>query len=547
MARTVADQLWEMLANAGVRRCYGIVGDALNPVTDALRRSGRVEFTHVRHEEYGAFAAAAEAQLTGRPVAVCGAAGPGAAHLVNGLIDAKHESAPVIAIAGDVTRATMDTDALQELNPYHFFQPASLYTARVVAASQARAVFQTAVTTALLEHGPVVISLPSDVARAAAKPGWAETHAPRVDPAPPRPHEQDLAAMAEIINSANAVTVFAGYGVKGAAAEVAAFADLVQAPVVFTLRGKQFVEGTTRNAVGMTGLLGWGGAPGALHQADLVVLLGCDFPYTDYLPDAVPAIQVDKSPAHIGRRMPVSLGVVGDVGGTLRGLLPRLRVKTDGAHLARHLAETERWRSRLRGCAAASAGRTPIRPEHLAAVISELAAEDAIFTVDTGTPCLWAARHIQGTGKRRIIGSLSWSSMASAAPYGFGAALAEPDRQVIALCGDGGFTMLGLGDLITQVRYGARVVNVVFNNQQLDFVNIEQREAGYPLFGADLPNPDLAGVATALGAHGIRVTDPAAVRGAVRDALAFQDGPVVLDVVVGVASDRTHGAVLSPM
>ncbi|MDR1118920.1 MAG: ubiquinone-dependent pyruvate dehydrogenase, partial [Bifidobacteriaceae bacterium] len=348
MSRNVADQMWEMLANAGVERCYGIVGDALNPVIDALRRNGRVEFIHVRHEEYGTFAAASEAQLTGHPVAVCGTAGPGVAHLINGLLDAKHEGAPVIAIAGDVERAIMDTDGLEELNPYGFFQTASLYTGRVVAPSQARAVFQTAITTALVEGGPTVISLPGDVAREDAEGGAAGVRPPLVDPVPPRPRDEDLQRMADMVNAAGTVTVFAGYGCKDAAKEVAALAKLIQAPVAFTFRGKQFMEEATPNAVGMTGLLGWGGAYDALHDADLVVLLGCDFPFTGFLPAGRPAVQVDKDAGHIGRRMPVDLGVVADVRATVRGLMPLLTPKTDDAHLAKHVRETQRWWDKLR-------------------------------------------------------------------------------------------------------------------------------------------------------------------------------------------------------
>jgi pyruvate dehydrogenase (quinone) len=282
----------------------------------------------------------------------------------------------------------------------------------------------------------------------------------------------------------------------------------------------------------MTGLLGWGGAYKALHEADLVVLLGCDFPFANFLPDSVPAIQVDKSPSHIGRRMPVALGVVGDVGLTLSGLLPLLRQKPRSAHLGRALRETAHWEERLRHYVDRAPEMDLIRPEFLAAAISEAAEDDAIISVDTGTPCMWVARNLRGTGRRRIIGSLTWASMASASPYAFGAALAFPGRQVIAFCGDGGFTMLALGDLITQVRYGARVVNVVFDNQQLDFVNIEQQEAGFVPFGTDMPNPDLAAVARALGAHAIRVTEPAQVRDAVAEALAWRDGPVVVDAVV---------------
>ncbi|MDR1186905.1 MAG: ubiquinone-dependent pyruvate dehydrogenase [Bifidobacteriaceae bacterium] len=530
MTHNVADQLWQMLADAGVRRCYGIVGDALNPVIDALRRNGRVEFVHVRHEEYGTFAAASEAQLTGGPVAVCGTAGPGVAHLINGLLDAKHEGAPVIAVAGDVERGIMDTEGLEELNPYQFFQTASLYTGRIVDPAQARAVISQAITTALLKGGPTVISVPGDVAQ--EKSTQAHYSLPRLDTAPPPASEADLVAMADMINQAGKVTIMAGYGCRDGVADVATMAEVLAAPVAFSFRGKQWIEHATPNAVGMTGLLGWGGAYDALHDADLLVLLGCDFPFPGFLPSGTPTIQVDKNPGHLGRRVPISLGVVGDVGDTVHRLLPRLKRRTDTAHLDKHIRQTQQWRHKLDRYVDHGPDMKPIRPEFLAATISDLADDDALFFADTGTPCMWTARHVRAGRDRRFMGSLTWASMASAAPYAFGAALAMPGRQAIAMCGDGGFTMLGLGDLITQVRYGARVVNVIFNNGQLDFVNIEQQEAGYIPFGTDMPNPDLAAVATALGAHGIRLEDPADVRGAVAEALSYGDGPVVLDVVV---------------
>ncbi|MDR1633784.1 MAG: ubiquinone-dependent pyruvate dehydrogenase [Bifidobacteriaceae bacterium] len=530
MTHTVADQLWQMLSDAGVQRCYGIVGDALNPVIDALRRNGRVEFIHVRHEEYGTFAAAAEAQLAGRPVAVCGTAGPGVTHLINGLLDAKHEGAPVIAVAGDVERNIMDTDGLEELNPYQFFQTASLYTGRIVDAAQARAVIDQAITTALLEAGPTVISVPGDVAREEST--QARYRMPRLDATPGPAGEADLAAMADLINRAHKITIMGGHGCRDGVAQVAELSELTCAPVAFSFRGKQWLEHATPNAVGMIGLLGWGGAYDALHDADLVLLLGCDFPFQAFLPAGVPTIQIDRDPRRLGRRMPIELGVVGDVGQTLAALLPRLERHTDRGHLDHHVRQTQRWLRKLDRYVEHGPDLKPIRPEFLAATISDLADDDALFFADTGTPCMWVSRHVRAGRDRRFMGSLTWASMASAAPYGFGAALAMPSRQAIAMCGDGGFTMLALGDLITQVQHQARVVNVIFNNGQLDFVNIEQQEAGYVPFGTDMPNPNLAAVATALGAHGIRVEEPGDVRGAVAEALSHQGGPVVLDVVV---------------
>jgi pyruvate dehydrogenase (quinone) len=531
MARNVADGMWEMLVAAGVRRCYGIVGDALNPVVDALRRNGSVDFVHVRNEEYGAFAAVAEARLTGNPVAVCGTAGPGVVHLVNGLLDARKERAPVIAIAGDVESSLLDTEALEELNPYKFFDTAALYIGRLVNPEQLRPLVSTAITTAVAERGPVVIAVPGDVAVADAPSGSLRVPLPATTIG--AASDEDVAAMAVLINQADTVAIFGGDGCAQAQDEVRALAARLKAPVGYSLKGKAWLEHDNPNAVGMTGLLGYGGCHGAINNADLLLMLGTDFPFSDFLPHkTVKTIQVDRDPGHIGRRAPLELGVIGDVAATLRALAPQVNDKHSDHFLRTHVAETERWRKRLGHYVTKGPGIKPIRPEYLAALLSELADDDAVVTVDTGTPCIWAARHIEYGAGRRMLGSFTWASMACASPYAFGAAMAFPGRQVIALCGDGGFTMGGLGDLLTQVQRKARVVNVVINNGMLDFVNLEQQEAGIIPFGTEFANPDFSQVATALGARGIRVEEPGDLRAALQTALAHTGGPVVVDVVV---------------
>ena len=531
MAKTVADGMWEMLVSAGVRRCYGIVGDALNPVIDALRRNGSVDFVHVRHEEYGVFAAVAEARLTGNPVAVCGTAGPGATHLINGLLDARKERAPVIAIAGDVESSLLDSGALEELNPYTFFGTAALYIGRLVNPEQLRFMVSTAITTAVAERGPVVISVPGDVAVADAPSISLRVPLPATTTA--AASAADLAAMAGLINQAETVAIFGGDGCEQAQDEVRELAGRLRAPVGYSFKGKQWLEHDNPNAVGMTGLLGYGGCHAAINSADVLLMLGTDFPFSDFLPHKkVKTIQVDRDPGHIGRRAPLELGVVGDVAATLRALAPMVQDKHGDHFLREHVRQTEHARRRLGHYVTKGPGLKPIRPEYVAAVLSELADDDAIFTVDTGTPCIWSARHIEYGRDRRLFGSFTWASMANAAPNAFGAALAFPGRQAIALCGDGGFTMLGLGDLLTQVQRKARVVNVIFNNGMLDFVNLEQQEAGFVPFGTDFVNPDFSQVATALGARGIRVEEPGDVRDALRAALAHTAGPVVVDMVV---------------
>jgi pyruvate dehydrogenase (quinone) len=531
MSEKVADVLWEMLANAGVKRCYGIVGDALNPVIDALRRNGKIELIHVRHEEYGVFAAVAESYLTGDPVAVCGTAGPGVVHLFNGLMDARKEGAAVIAIAGDVETSVIDTSALEELNPYQFFQTASLYTGRVVNPDQARAIFNTAILTAILEKGPTVISLPGDVASSDAPTSSTEIKIPA--PAILRPSDPDLDQLVQMIDAAKTVAIFGGDGCRDAHDEVVQLAGKLKAPVGYSFRGKPWLEHDNPYAVGMTGLLGYGGAYEAIHKADLLLMLGTDFPFSEFLPgDSVKKVQIDKNPKHIGRRTHVDLGLVGDIKTTLTALLGSVRDKTSDSFLNKHVAATRSFDELLQHYVVKGPGLKPIRPEFLAATLSDLASDDAIFFADTGTACMWLARHIKGGRDRRLFGSFSWASMANAAPNAFGAQLAYPGRQTIALCGDGGFTMLGLGDLLTQVERKSPVVQIILNNELLDFVNLEQQEAGIVPFGTNFKNPNFARVAEAMGAKGIRLEDPGDVRDGLAEALAHKTGPVVVDAVV---------------
>jgi pyruvate dehydrogenase (quinone) len=531
VARTVADLMWEMLEKAGVKRCYGIVGDALNPVIDALRRNGKIEFVHVRNEEYGVFAAVVDAYFTGSPVAVCGTAGPGVTHLFNGLMDAKKEGASIIAIAGDVETKLIDTAALEELNPYKFFEAAALYIGRLVNPEQARAVINAAITTAIGDRGPTVISLPGDVAASKAP---EERHAVAIPTKPVlRPGDTELEKLARLINDAKTVAVFGGEGCREARNEVLALAAKLKAPVGYSFRGKQWLEHDNPYATGMTGLLGYGGAYNAIQSADLLLLLGTDFPFSEFLPNGkVKKVQIDVNPKHLGRRTALDLGLIGDVQATVAAVLPKVSEKKDTSFLEKHLAQTREFEELLSHYVDKGPGIKPIRPEYLAATLSALASDDAMFFADTGTACIWMARHIKGGANRRLFASYSWASMAHAAPNAFGAQLAYPGRQTIALCGDGGFTMLQLGDLPTLVQRKARVVHIILNNETLGFVKIEQEEAGIVPYGVDFKNPNFARVAEAMGAKGIRLEEPGDVRDAIAEALAHKDGPVVVDAVV---------------
>lgn len=532
MSRTVADDMWEMLIQAGVERCYGIVGDALNPVVEALARHPEIEFIGVRHEEWGTFAASADAQLTDRIVAVCGTAGPGITHLLNGLIDARRERAKLFVIAGDVRTDVADTQPLQGVNPYELFRTASNWVGRAVNAAQATAVFDEALRVCQGEHAPAVVALPGDIAAAPS----ALSRAPAFHLIP-EPHlaarEAEVREVARLIDGADRVMIFGGEGCAGSASAVIELSKKICAPVGYSFKGKNHLEADNPNAVGMTGLLGYGGCHRALAEADLVLLLGTDFPYPDFLTVGnAEFVQIDREARHLGRRVEIAAGLQCDVASFLEMVTPWVGEKTDRTLLDTALKITERWRGRLRRYVDGGEQRTPIRPEYLTALLDEMLDDDALVAVDTGTPVIWAAHHLTFGGHRRHIASYSWASMANASPQAFGAWKVDPDRQAVALCGDGGFSMLAFGDLITEVAAGAPIVHVIYNNSLLDFVNIEQQEAGMVPWGTEIPETDYARIAEAFGAKGIRCDDPARLREAVAEALAHRDGPVVLDVVV---------------
>jgi pyruvate dehydrogenase (quinone) len=403
---------------------------------------------------------------------------------------------------------------------------------RIVNPEQVRAVVTTAILTAVLDKGPTVISMPGDIAASNA-PSDADHKITIPTTAVYRPSDADLGKLAEMIEAAKTIAIFGGDGCREAREEVLQLAARLKAPVAYTFRGKQWLEHDNPQAVGMTGLLGYGGAYKAIHDADLVLLLGTDFPFPEFLPDGdVKKVQIDKNPKHIGRRTAVDLALVGDIKTTIGALLAKINDKADSHFLEKHVAETTSFHELLQHYVEKGPGIKPIRPEFLAATLSELAADDAMFFVDTGTACIWAARHLKGGTNRRIFGSFTWASMANAAPNAFGAQLAFPGRQSIALCGDGGFTMLGLGDLLTQVQRKTPVVQIILNNESLDFVNIEMQEAGVVPFGVEFKNPNFAKVAEAMGAKGIRIEEPGDVREGLAQALAHRGGPVVVDAVV---------------
>ncbi|MGW0998806.1 pyruvate dehydrogenase [Streptomyces sp. NPDC002520] len=532
--QTIAEQYVDLMARAGVRRMYGVVGDSLNPVVDAVRRHGGVEWIQVRHEEVAAFAAGAEAQLTGRLAACAGSCGPGNLHLINGLYDAHRSMAPVLALAAQIPSGEIGTGYFQETHPDRLFAECSHYSELISSPRQMPRVVQTAIQHAVGRRGVSVVALSGDTA-AENSPDAAPELAMPLDLPAIRPSDQEITRLRELVDSAERVMVFCGRGVAGAHAEVMAFAEKVKAPVGHALRGKEHIQYDNPYDVGMSGLLGYGAAYEAMHECDLLLLLGTDFPYTDFLPRHVRTVQVDVQPERLGRRTQLDLAVWGDVRETLRCLVPAVREKQSRRFLDRML---ERHAHLLEGAVQAYtrnvAEHTPIHPEYVAAVLDEEAADDAVFTVDTGMCCVWAARYLTPNGRRRILGSFVHGSMANALPQAIGAQFLDRGRQVVSLSGDGGFSML-MGDFLTLVQYGLPVKVVVFNNSSLGMVDLEMMVDGLPPYGTSYPHTNFAAIATAAGARGIRVERPTEVREALREAFAH-DGPALVDVVTDPAA-----------
>jgi pyruvate dehydrogenase (quinone) len=526
---TVADELVERLIRAGVKRMYGVVGDSLNPVTDAVRRrSDRIRWIHVRHEETGAFAAGAEAQLSEQLTVCAGSCGPGHVHLINGLYDAHRSLAPVVAIASHIPSHEIGTDFFQETHPERLFEECSHYCELVSNARQLPRMLQIAMQTSVGTGGVSVLALPGDIA-GQDMPDGVESHAVVRDRPHVRPCDDDIERFAEMLNDADRVTIFAGFGCRHAHDDVVELAGALNAPVGFAYRGKQFLDYDNPFNVGMSGLLGFGAAYRAMHECDLLVLLGTDFPYEQFLPSKPKIAQVDIRVNHLGRRCKIDLGLWGDVGETIRAVSPRVKRKTSRSHLDSMLKEHRGAMEKL-GVYVEHVGRhRPIHPEHVAATLDELAADDAVFTVDTGMCNVWHARYIRATRNRRMLASYLHGSMANALPQAIGAQLLYPDRQVISMSGDGGFAML-MGDILTVLQYDLPIKIVLFNNSALGMVKLEMEVAGMPDWQTDLKNPNFAKMAEAIGFMGVRVEDPADVRDALRSALDHR-GPALIDVV----------------
>jgi pyruvate dehydrogenase (quinone) len=530
--RTIADQFAETLAAAGVKRIYGIVGDSLNGLTDALRRQRKIEWVHVRHEETGAFAAGAEAHLTGSLAVCAGSCGPGNLHLINGLYDCHRNRVPVLAIAAQIPSPEIGSGYFQETHPEILFRECSHHCELVSSPAQMPRALEVAMRAAVGQEGVAVVVISGDTALMEA----VEAPAPKIGSLLPgrsivRPADGELDRLAALLNASSRITLLCGSGCEGSHDALLALGAKLKSPMVHALRGKEHVEWNNPYDVGMTGLIGFSSGYYAMRDCDALLMLGTDFPYRQFYPEGrVHIAQVDIRPQHLGRRAPIELGLVGDVATTIEALLPRLDEKTDTSHLDDARRNYREARKDLDDLAVGRPGRSLIHPQQVARVLSALAASDAIFTCDVGLPTVWAARYLAMNGKRRLLGSFWHGSMANAMPQAIGAQAVYPGRQVISLSGDGGFAML-MGDFLSLTQLGLPVKVVVFNNGALGFIELEQKSTGFLDTGTELKNPNFAAMAEAVGVRGIRLERPEEVEIGLAEALRH-DGPVLVDAVV---------------
>jgi pyruvate dehydrogenase (quinone) len=525
---TVAEILVKTLAQAGVKRIYGIVGDSLNGIVDALRRENSIDWIHVRHEEVAAFAAGADAHVTGELAVCAGSCGPGNLHLINGLFDCHRSGVPVLAIAAQIPSAEIGSGYFQETHPESLFKDCSYSCQLISTSEQIPRAIETAMTHAIGRRGVAVVVIPGDIALLPAKHEAALPYQ-KPEAATIAPADAELDRLAKLLNESTRVTLLCGAGCADAHAELLRLGDALKSPMVHALRGAEYVAYDNPYDVGMTGLIGFSSGYYAMLGCDVLLMLGTDFPYRQFYPTEAKVVQIDIRAERLGNRVPLTMGLVGDVKTTISALLPRLNRKEDRMFLDQAVRHYQAARAELDELAVGHAGHKPIHPQYLTKLVSDAAADDAVFTCDVGTPSVWAARYLKLNGKRRLLGSFNHGSMANALPQAIGVQAAFPGRQVISLSGDGGFTML-MGDILTLVQMGLPVKVVVFHNSKLAFVDLEQKVAGFLPTGVDLKNPDFARMAEAVGIMGIHVEDPADLKGAIGESLAHK-GPSLLDVV----------------
>lgn len=527
MEKKVADQLVEILVDAGIKRIYAVTGDSLNELNRAIKKNGKIQWIHVRNEEAGAFAAAAEAELEG--IACCaGSSGPGHVHLINGLYEANRANVPVIAIASTCGTREFGTDYFQETNVTKLFDDCSVYNQIATLPEQAPRMLQRAIQNAISKKGVAVFGLPGDLESKPAEDILSSLKVYQNEPIL-RPSDKELQELADVLNEHDKVTIYCGIGASKAHEDLVKLAGKLKAPVGYSFRGKMGIQYDNPYEVGMTGLLGLPSAFQSMHEADVVLLLGTDFPYANFMPSNKKIIQIDERADRLGRRAKVDMGLCGKIEDTLSVLLPLIEDKQDDSFLRKQLKKYDKVKEDLDVYVKDPGKENLIHPEYVASVINNLAAKDAIFTVDTGMCCVWGARYIHATGERKMLGSFSHGTMANAMPMSIGASLSHPDRQIIAFCGDGGISML-LGDLATIYQYKLPVKLFVFNNRSLGMVKLEMEVDGIPDNETDMVNPDFAMIAMAMGFKGINVNKPEEVEGAVKEAFSTE-GPVLVNVM----------------
>ena len=530
MARkNVAGLLVDVLAEAGVRQVYGVSGDSLNGITDSIRTNKQIQWVHVRHEETAAFAAGAEAHLTGKLAVCAGSCGPGNLHLINGLYDCHRSRVPVLGIAAQIPSNEIGSGYFQETHPEHLFAQCSHYCELISHPEQMPRVLEIAMQTAISRRGVSVVSIPGDIALREAVEQGPRLHFP--PPAPTVcPSDEEIATLAKLLNKSKKITIFAGAGCAGAHAELIELAGKLNAPIVHAMRGKEYIEYDNSFDVGMTGLLGFSSGYHAMMNCDLLLMIGTDFPYQQFFPEDATIVQIDVRGEQLGRRTKVDYGFVGDTKTTLRALRPKLNQNDNDKHLKASLAHYKNARKGLDELATEGSAKKPIHPQYVVRVLDELAANDAIFSCDVGTPTIWAARYLTMNGKRRLLGSFNHGSMANALPQAIGAQVSHPGRQVVSLSGDGGLAML-MGDLLSLQQLQTPVKIIVFKNNSLAFVELEMKAAGILDFGTDLRNPNFAKMAEGAGLLGLTAETPAQVRPMIAQALKY-DGPALVEVLV---------------
>jgi pyruvate dehydrogenase (quinone) len=529
MAKRVAELIVDVLAEAGVRRIYGVSGDSLNGITDSIRSTKKLDWVHMRHEEAAAFAAGAEAHLTGGLAVCAGSCGPGNLHLINGLYDCHRSRVPVLAIAAQIPSDEIGSGYFQETHPEHLFAQCSHYCELVSHPEQMPRVLEIAMQTAISKRGVAVIAIPGDIALRDAVIQTSRLHF-HESKATVCPSADEVALLAKMLNDSKRTTILAGAGCAGAHKELIDLAGILKAPIVHALRGKEFVEYDNPFDVGMTGLLGFSSGYHAMMNCDTLLMLGTDFPYQQFYPKDATIVQIDLRGEQIGRRTKVDLGLVGDVKSTLTALNSQLKGKRNDAHLKASLKHYGEARKELDELATDKSGNGAIHPQYVAKVLDELATEDAVFTCDVGTPTIWASRYLHMNGKRRLLGSFIHGSMANALPQAIGAQVSYPGRQVISMSGDGGLAML-MGDMLSLAQLNLPVKLIVFNNSSLAFVELEMKAAGVLDFGTDLKNPNFAKMADAAGILGLRAEAAEQLRPMLEQALSH-DGPVLLEAIV---------------